>query len=74
MATAGAAAPEPYVRPRLLAADSVEPTRLVGVRHPCVEVQDGVSYIPNDVEFQKGKWITQDSCDNVLRTEIRLQR
>ena len=28
---------------------------LEGVRHPCLEVQDDVSFIPNDVSFHKGQ-------------------
>jgi len=45
-------APIPYVRPTLRPrGDGI--TRLKEVRHPCVEFQDGVSYIPNDATFEK---------------------
>ena len=53
LAAAGLAAPTPYVRPRLLAADQSGPTRFVQLRHPCVEMQDSTAYIPNDVQFER---------------------
>ncbi|KOB65176.1 DNA mismatch repair protein Msh2 [Operophtera brumata] len=45
-ALAASAAPEPYCRPQLT--ESLQRLHLTALRHPCLEVQDGVSYIPND--------------------------
>jgi len=47
----------PYVRPNL----HPQGTGLLDlkqVRHPCVEVQDSVSYIPNDAYFEQGQLST----------------
>ncbi|KAJ2742168.1 MSH2 protein [Coemansia sp. BCRC 34301] len=51
-AEASATAPTPYVRP------TVKPDgdlRLVAARHPCLEVQDSVSFIANDVSMVSGE-------------------
>jgi len=49
---AASAATIPYVRPTLLRKGEGV-LRLTEVRHPCLEVQDKVSYIPNDAMFEK---------------------
>ncbi|PFH50486.1 hypothetical protein AMATHDRAFT_75571 [Amanita thiersii Skay4041] len=56
-------APEPYVKPRISekADDSVHASQGHGSlvlrdgRHPCLEVQEGINFIPNDVEMIKNK-------------------
>ncbi|KAL6769998.1 hypothetical protein ACKKBG_A33190 [Auxenochlorella protothecoides x Auxenochlorella symbiontica] len=47
-------APRPYVRPSMLPADGGR-VELVGCRHPCVELQEGVDFIPNDCVMQRGE-------------------
>jgi len=46
-------APEPYTKPSMLDKGSGSLT-LQDARHPCLEVQDEVSFIPNDIEMVKG--------------------
>jgi len=67
-AMASMASSTPYIRPILYPLESTLETgagagaggrtpgiRLVAARHPCLEVQSGVSFVPNDIELVKGK-------------------
>ncbi|KAG1844486.1 DNA mismatch repair protein [Suillus subluteus] len=47
-------APEPYVKPKVLE-KGTSGLILRDARHPCLEVQDDISFIPNDVEMVKGE-------------------
>ncbi|KAK7046831.1 DNA mismatch repair protein 2 [Favolaschia claudopus] len=47
-------APEPYVKPKITQRGTGDLV-LRDARHPCLEVQDDVSFIPNDVEMVKDK-------------------
>lgn len=51
-AIAAVSAPTTYVKPKMV---SQEPRvlKLRGLRHPCLELQDDVTFIANDVSFQK---------------------
>jgi len=46
-------APTPYVRPGMKALGEGD-LKLVGIRHPCVEVQDDVNFIANDATMARG--------------------
>ncbi|ESO08158.1 hypothetical protein HELRODRAFT_190918 [Helobdella robusta] len=48
LAVASLDGPSPYVRPNIIR-EGVRKLKLLGVRHPCLERQDGVAFIPNDV-------------------------
>ncbi|CAB3254772.1 unnamed protein product [Arctia plantaginis] len=54
-AVASTSAPAPYCRPQIT--ENLDEFVLKDLRHPCLEIQEGVSYIPNDVEFRRGKGI-----------------
>ena len=49
-----ASAPRPFTRPKMHAEGSGI-LRLTQARHPCLERQDGVDYIPNDAFFKHGE-------------------
>jgi DNA mismatch repair protein MSH2 len=53
-ATVAANASSPYIRPKLRP-KGTGILRFEQLRHPCVESQSGVNFIPNDVLFEKGK-------------------
>jgi DNA mismatch repair protein MSH2 len=53
-----ATAPKPYVRPALHD-EGVGVMILDQVRHPCLEVQDGMSFIANNVYFKRGKQVVE---------------
>ncbi|BFZ23354.1 hypothetical protein BsWGS_26393 [Bradybaena similaris] len=48
------AAPIPYTRPQLFAKGE-RVLHLHDIRHPCLEMQDGIAYIPNDAVFEKDR-------------------
>ncbi|KAK4320785.1 hypothetical protein Pmani_008361 [Petrolisthes manimaculis] len=50
LGSAAVCAPVPYIRPHLLDKGSGR-LELTNLRHPCLEVQDNVSYIPNNCMF-----------------------
>ncbi|EIN09262.1 DNA mismatch repair protein [Punctularia strigosozonata HHB-11173 SS5] len=54
MAHVAVNAPEAYVKPKVLQKGSSS-LILKAARHPCLEVQDDISFIPNDVEMIKGE-------------------
>ncbi|XP_044597120.1 DNA mismatch repair protein Msh2 isoform X2 [Cotesia glomerata] len=43
-----------YVRPKMLPSDAGE-MKFIQARHPCVEGQEDVHYIANDIEFKRGE-------------------
>ncbi|XP_056014068.1 DNA mismatch repair protein Msh2-like isoform X2 [Ostrea edulis] len=55
-------APIPFVCPSLLSMGSGK-IRLTDARHPCLELQEDISFIPNDVRFDKGGIFL---CDHVI--------
>ncbi|KAK2079314.1 hypothetical protein QBZ16_003005 [Prototheca wickerhamii] len=53
-ADVAASAPSPYVRPVMLPRDGAELV-LEACRHPCVELQEGVDFVPNDCRMVRGE-------------------
>lgn len=51
-AVAAVSAPTPYVKPKM-STESVRTLKLNGMRHPCLELQEDVTFIANDVEFRE---------------------
>lgn len=52
-ASAAVSANIPYVRPEMLPSEAGK-LNLIQVRHPCLEIQEGIDYIANDVSFERG--------------------
>lgn len=52
-AVAAVSAPIPYVRPEMFAEGSGH-LQLLDLRHPCLELQEDVNFIANDVNFKRG--------------------
>ncbi|OAD54587.1 DNA mismatch repair protein Msh2 [Eufriesea mexicana] len=53
-ASAAISANKPYVRPEMLPSEVGE-FKLIQVRHPCLEIQEGIDYIANDINFKRGE-------------------
>lgn len=51
-AVAAVSAPSPYVKPKM-SDQSPRVLKLVGMRHPCLELQEDITFIANDVEFKE---------------------
>lgn len=51
-ATAAVSANKVYVRPKMVPSEEGE-LNLVQIRHPCLEMQQGVDYIANDISFKR---------------------
>ncbi|XP_013138068.1 PREDICTED: DNA mismatch repair protein Msh2-like [Papilio polytes] len=56
-AVASCSAPLPYCRPDLT--ETADELMMRDLRHPCLELQEGISYIPNDVHLKRGKSVMQ---------------
>jgi DNA mismatch repair protein MSH2 len=55
---AAATAPRPYVCP-VLHDECAGMMMLDQVRHPCLEVLDGISFIANNASFKQGKTVCE---------------
>jgi DNA mismatch repair protein MSH2 len=71
-AEVAAAAPMPYVRP-ILHDEGAGVMILKQMRHPCLEVQDGISFIANDVYFKQGKEGRQSADSQLLNQFFVMQ-
>jgi len=52
LSLAAVSAPNQYIKPEMLP-QTERKMRVTGLRHPIVELQESVSFIPNDVEFEQ---------------------
>ncbi|KAJ8891906.1 hypothetical protein PR048_004462 [Dryococelus australis] len=62
-AEAAACAPKPYVRPKFVEDGEPRVMCLKQLRHPCLEMQEGVSFIANDVDFKEGQLLLLTSVN-----------
>ncbi|XP_011169227.2 DNA mismatch repair protein Msh2 isoform X2 [Solenopsis invicta] len=54
-ASAAISANKMYVRPKMVSSEEGE-LNLTQVRHPCLEMQQGVDYIANDIDFKRDQY------------------
>ncbi|KAL6266463.1 hypothetical protein P5V15_003311 [Pogonomyrmex californicus] len=54
-ASAAVSANKVYVRPKMVPSEEGE-LNLIQVRHPCLELQQGVDYIANDINFKRDQY------------------
>lgn len=47
-----------YIRPEMMPSETGE-IHLIQARHPCLELQEGVNYIANDVHLKRSKFLEQ---------------
>lgn len=52
-----------YVRPEMVPSEEGE-LNLIQVRHPCLEMQQGVDYIANDINFKRGM---NSMCSSLIK-------
>lgn len=54
-AVAAISAPTPYVKPKMSTTESIRTLKLMNMRHPCLELQEDVTFIANDIEFRENE-------------------
>jgi len=67
-ASAAISANKVYVRPEMVPSEEGE-LNLIQVRHPCLEMQQGVDYIANDINFKRGMNLMCSSCIKLMQLE-----
>lgn len=66
-ASAAISANKVYVRPEMVPSEEGE-LNLIQVRHPCLEMQQGIDYIANDVRFKRGMY---NMLDRIMQLESK---
>ena len=68
LASVAVSAPVPYCRPKILPRGSGV-LELVDCRHPCLEMEDHVSFIPNDCRMGQGLFSYSTSLEYISGTQ-----